>query len=128
MPKINIAELDKAQWLVELFELAILRGFGLLQVRKIANLHGLSISVAQEIIGSAMTRFEYFTGWPLKIDINGDEMDSKEYDSYNGKGKAQEATTRALSLSVMDQKEKICFNPNASRFTDALTNHAIVQE
>lgn len=84
--KLNIQGLDKAKVFKALYDNAQPKGFGFFQ----AVSGDLSIEEAQEIV-KEQTRFDYYRGRVMKVDISGDELDTWLYDRDNGEGAAERA-------------------------------------
>ncbi len=82
----NIANLDKAAVLAALYNRAQTQGIAALQYR----METMPLAEARTILGR-QTSFDYLKGRVLKIDLSGDELDTRLYDRDNGPGAAAEA-------------------------------------
>ena len=82
---ISLEGLDKAVVLAALYNNAK-RSHGLLGLHYLPGAMG--IEVAREIIKDNKI-FNYLQGKALKVDLTGDELDTREYNEYNGEGLAE---------------------------------------
>jgi hypothetical protein len=107
-PEINIARLDKAALLVELFN----RVDYTLAWPVIDRTREMTLKEAQRIIKEwpKGERFDYLEEKSLKIDIWGDVMDARSYNRDNGRWAAHSAVKNALKNMIerhmSEQKEK----------------------
>lgn len=85
--KISIAGLDKAAVLAALYNAAKPLGLGWMHYDPTP----MSIDLAREILKSGQTYFDYLQGRVMKVDLSGDEFDSRLYDLDNGEGAAERA-------------------------------------
>lgn len=83
----NIANLDKAAVLAALYNRAQTQGLAALEYR----METMPLAEARTILESGKTNFDYLKGRVLKIDLRGDELDTRLYDRDNGPGAAAEA-------------------------------------
>lgn len=92
MAQISIQGLDKAEVFKALYDNAQPQGLGFLQF--VAG--NLNIEEAREAV-KGQTRFDYYRGRVMKIDISGDELDTWLYDRDNGAGAAERALSTLLA-------------------------------
>ena len=94
--KISIKGLNKADVFVALFRAAKLQeGIEVLEFKPIV----MDKERAEPII-KKWTKFDYFEGRALKIDLTGDEFDPRYYDRENGQGVAKEVIDDLRSKQV----------------------------
>ena len=95
---INIAGLDKAEVLAALYNAAKAQGMGLLHYTP----EPMTIEQARELLGSRpdlaphasprqRTYFDYVKGRVMKVELSGDELNTRLYDRDNGDGAAERA-------------------------------------
>ncbi len=92
----DITGMDKAQILASLYNRSFVQGMGVLQAKPGA----MSIEEAQELLDSGETYFDYVHGRVMKIDLSGDELETRLYNRDVGKGAAEE-----ILNSMADGKE-----------------------
>lgn len=100
----NIAGLNKAKLLAALYNAAkSATGFGLLhaqstpmteaEARQHLGLGDDNTKMFPKVL-KAKGYFDYLQGRPLKVDLSGDELDTRLYNRDNGQGKAEEIVNR----------------------------------
>ena len=92
--KISTAGMDKAAVLAALYNAAKPLGLGRLQYDPTP----MPIETAQALLKSGQTYFDYVQGRVMKVDLSGDEFDSRLYDCDNGKDAAVNALKAAHLL------------------------------
>ncbi len=83
----NISKLNKAEVLAALYNRAQTQGMGIFQYQK----GDMSKEQAEEILQQGHTYFDYLAGRVMKVDLSGDEMDTRLYNRDNGQGAAEKA-------------------------------------
>ena len=83
--KISIKGLNKADVFAGLFNAAKLQGMATLEFKPIIMTRELAEKILEK-----WTRFEYFEGRDMKIDLSGDEFDGRLYNRENGPGIAEQ--------------------------------------
>jgi len=86
---IDISKLDKADILRRLYNNSHPLGLGILNY----DPTDMSLDEAREIL-QKQTRFDYFNGRVMKIDLSSNELEERLYDRDNGKGAALAAIMR----------------------------------
>lgn len=86
MAQISIQGLDKAEVFKALYDNASPQGLGFLHFIP----GNLNIEEAREAV-KEQTRFDYYRGRVMKVDISGDELETWLYDRDNGEGAAERA-------------------------------------
>jgi hypothetical protein len=81
---------DKAEVLAKLYNAAKPQGMGFLHF----DSNDMTIEEARKLLDSGRTHFDYLKGRVMKIDLGGDELDSRLYDRDNGQGAAAAAISR----------------------------------
>lgn len=89
--KISIAGMDKAAVLVALYNAAKPLGLGWLHYDSTP----MPIESARKLLKSGQTYFDYVGGRVMKVDLSGDEFDSRLYDRDNGEGAAENALKKS---------------------------------
>lgn len=84
----NIQGLSKAKVLQALFNSSRRQGMGFLDQRGASC---MSDEQAEQIVNSGHLYFDYLFGRVMKIDISGDEIETRLYDRDNGEGAAERA-------------------------------------
>ncbi len=84
--KLNIQGLDKAEVFKALYDNASPQGLGILHFIP----GNLGIEEARKAV-KEQTRFDYYRGRVMKVDISGDELETWLYDRDNGEGAAERA-------------------------------------
>lgn len=92
--KISIAGMDKAAVLAALYNAAKPLGLGWLHYDPTP----MTIETARKLLKSGQTYFDYVGGRVMKVDLAGDEFDSRLYDLDNGEGAAENALKAAHLL------------------------------
>lgn len=85
---IHIAGVAKADVLVALYESSRLKGINRLNTMGHTS---LSREEAEFMLESGQTRFEKIYGRPIRVDLDSDWLDEREYDKQNGFGSAWRA-------------------------------------
>ncbi|MCB1531415.1 MAG: hypothetical protein KDJ35_00960 [Alphaproteobacteria bacterium] len=84
---IDISGLDKASVLSALYNASTPYGTGFKPDHDV-----MTVEEAQEIIGQRGLNFDYVGfNHPLKVDLEGDNLDAEQFDRNNGYGKAEGA-------------------------------------
>jgi hypothetical protein len=89
---LKIANLDKAEVLVALYNAAKAQGRGFLSHKQDSV---FDKEKATQLLSKA-TYFDYLDGKPLKIDLSGDELDTFLYNRNNGVDAAENALNPLL--------------------------------
>lgn len=84
---IDISKLDKAEVLAALYNNSKQQGIGFLNAR---SREPLTKEEAAELLAED-TYFDYLAGRVMKVELNGDTLDSRLYDRDNGAGAAAAA-------------------------------------
>jgi hypothetical protein len=87
---INIKYLDKAKLLLGLFNNSKPQGLGFFAS---GSNKAMTYPEAQKIVAKRNLDFDYLQGRVMKVDISGDELDPRGYDSDNGLGSALSVVT-----------------------------------
>jgi len=83
----DISKLNKAEVLAALYNRAQTQGMGIFQYQK----GDMSKEQAEGILKEGHTYFDYLAGRVMKVDLSGDEMDTRLYNRDNGKDAAEKA-------------------------------------
>jgi hypothetical protein len=83
----NIQGLDKAQVLIALYNRARVQGLGFLN----ATNQPMTESEAEILLSDYRGYFDYLYGKVMKINLAGDEVDTRLYNRDNGEGAAERA-------------------------------------
>jgi hypothetical protein len=81
---VSIKGLDKAEILAALYNEARPLGLGMLHF----DPEPMTVDEAREMIGKYLN-FDYVKGRPLKVSLDGDELDTRLYDRDQGQGKGE---------------------------------------
>lgn len=81
----NISYLSKAHVLAALYNGSRPLGMGMIQF----DPKPMSVDEAQQILDTGKTYFDYLKGRVMKIDLGGDELDTRLYNRDNGGGAAE---------------------------------------
>lgn len=87
---INISKIPKAKVLAALFNHAKPLGLGLLHYIP----RDMDETEAQKILDSGQTYFDYHEGRLMKVDLSGDELDTRFYNRDNGEMAAENAISQ----------------------------------
>lgn len=82
--KINISNLNKAEVLVALYNHAKVQGMGFLSQAS----EPMTVAKAEEILKKTKS-FDYLYGRVMKINLSGDELDTRLYNRDNGANAAE---------------------------------------
>jgi hypothetical protein len=93
----NIQGLDKAAVLAALFNASRQQGMGFMDHRGATP---MTVEDARKVLEVSGPYFDYLYGRVMKIDLDGDEMDTCLYDRDNGQGAAERAVLAMIEASA----------------------------
>lgn len=103
--RLNIEGIDKAVLLLELYRRAKPIGMGAME----AKLPYMSVEEAR-IVLACNANVKYLYGRIMKVRLDGDQLDARVYDAYNGDATAAKAVydARAMTeaMAIIDEQKK----------------------
>lgn len=107
----NIGGLNRAEVLAALYNRAKPQGMGFLHY----NPELMTTEQAQGILDGGHTSFDYLSGRVMKIDLSGDEVDTRLYNRDNGENAAENATAELTRTG----------DPNSPAISEAHRTHTL---